>query len=79
MVIFLKIFLGLLIIAFGYISYFVISEFRKFKKTKESEGNSLLEKFIIGAITFISMAFLGCLIGFSLFLIFSKITIVAPF
>lgn len=78
MIISLKIFLSILIIAFGYISYFVISEFKKFKKSQEAENASLIEKFVLGAITFSCVSLLLILVGFCILLIISSITITLP-
>lgn len=77
-IIILKVFLGILSIAFGYISYFVISEFKKFKKSQESENASLIEKFILGSITFSSVVLLLILASFCGLLIISKIMITLP-
>jgi len=79
MEIILKIFLGLLSIAFGYISYFILKEYNKFKKSDDAEKASLMEKFVLGAITFSCVCFLGVLICFSITLMFSTIIIQLPF
>jgi len=78
MVVTLKIFLTLLSIAFCYISYFVFSEFKKFKKSEESEKASLIEKFIIGAITFSAITLFVTMAAFGVLLIFSTINIILP-
>ena len=79
MVIILKIFLAILSVAFGYISYFVAKEYRKFKKSKESEGGSLIEKFMIGAVAFCSISVLVILSVFCILMICSSISITLPF
>jgi uncharacterized membrane protein len=79
MVIILKIFLAIVSIAFGYISYFVITEFKKFRKSEESEKASMIEKFILGAITFSSISLLVAMTAFCVLMLFSNITISLPF
>lgn len=79
MVIILKIFLAILSIAFGYVSYFVISEFNKFRKTEESENASVFERLILGAVAFAGVSLLVLLSMFSILMILSTITITLPF
>jgi hypothetical protein len=79
MVLTLKIFFALLSISFGYIAYFIISEYIKFKKSQESEGASLLEKFMIGSLAFSSIALMVLMVLFCILLILSSITIILPF
>lgn len=79
MVIILKIFLAILTVAFGYISYFIVSEHNKFRKSETSQGASLMEKFTVGTIAFTSVALIFALMLFNIFLLFSAITITPPF
>ena len=79
MVITLKIFFAILSVAFGYISYFMIKEYLKFKKSEQSEGASLMEKFMIGSLAFSSVLLMVLLIGFCILLICSSITVTLPF
>ena len=79
MVIALKILLIILIIGFVFTSYFTISEYKKFKKTPESEEGSIFDKFIISLLAFGGIAFFSVMIIFSVLLIFSKITVNLPF
>ncbi len=79
MVIILKIFLAMLSIAFGYITFFVIKEYNKFRKSQQSEGASLIEKFMIGAIAFSCVSLLILLSAFCILMICSSLSIVLPF
>ncbi len=79
MIIILKIFLALLSIAFGYVSYFIIKEYKKFTKSQESESGSLIEKFMIGAMAFSSVSLMILLSAFCILLICSSISLILPF
>ena len=79
MVIILKIFLAILSVAFGYISYFIAKEYKKYKKSQESEGGSLIEKFMIGAVAFSSVSLLIILSVFCILMICSTLSITLPF
>ena len=79
MVIILKIFLAILMVAFGYMSYFIISEHSKFRKSEASNDASLVEKFTVGTIAFSSVVLMAALIVFSILMLFSTITITLPF
>lgn len=79
MTLILKIFLAILSIAFGYISFFIIKEYRKFKNSPQSEGASLIEKFMIGSLAFSSISLIVLLAAFCILLICSSITITLPF
>lgn len=79
MVLILKIFLALLSMAFGYTSYFVIKEYRKFKKSKDSEDGSLIEKFMIGTMAFSSILLMFSMLAFCVLLICSSLSIILPF
>jgi len=79
MVIILKIFLSILMIAFGYMSYFIISEHNKFRKSEASQDASLVEKFTVGTIAFSAVVLMVALISFSVLMLFSTITVTLPF
>ena len=79
MAIILKIFLAILSIAFGYISYFVTKEYNKFKKSQEYDGASLIGKFMIGAVAFSCVSLLIILSGFCILMICSSLSITLPF
>ena len=79
MVVILKVFLAILTVAFGYISFFIIYEHNKFRKSETSQGASLMEKFTVGTIAFTSIALMFALMLFNIFLLFSTIVITSPF
>lgn len=79
MIISLKIFLALISISFGYVSYFVIKEYKKFTTSKESESGSLIDKFMIGTIAFSCVSLMVLLSAFCVLLICSSLSIVLPF
>jgi uncharacterized membrane protein len=79
MVIILKIFLSILSVAFGYITFFVVKEYSKFRKSQQSEGASLIEKFMIGAVAFSCVSLLVLLFLFCILMICSSISITLPF
>lgn len=79
MVVVLKIFLAILSVAFGYITHFITSEFKKFKKSEQSADDSLIEKFIIGTMAFSCIALLIILAVFCVIMICSSIVIILPF
>lgn len=61
----LKIFLTILSIAFGYITFFIIREYNKFRKSQQSENVSLMEKFMIGSLAFSSVSLMILLLCFA--------------
>lgn len=79
MVIILKIFLAILMVAFGYMSYFIISEHSKFRKSEASQDASLVEKFTVGTIAFSTVVLMAALISFCVLMLLSTITVVLPF
>ena len=79
MIIILKIILAILMVAFGYMSYFIISEHSKFRKSEASQGASLIEKFTVGSIAFSAVVLMIALILFNTLMLFSTITITLPF
>ena len=79
MVLVLKIFLSILSISFGYITFFVIKEYNKFIKSQEFEAASLISKFMIGAVAFSCVSLLILLLSLCVLMICSVITITFPF
>lgn len=79
MVLILKIFLAMLSISFGYVTFFVIKEYKKFIKSQEFEAASLIAKFMIGAIAFSCISLLIILLSFCILMICSFISITLPF
>ena len=79
MVILLKIVLTILSIALGYTTYFIYSEYNKFKKSPESDNASLMEKFTLATVAFCCIAVLLCAIILFGFVIASNVSIVLPF
>ena len=77
-VLILKIFLSLLSIAFGFTSYFIIKEYKKFRKSHDAEDGSLIEKFMIGTMAFSSVILMSSMLAFCVLLIFSSISIILP-
>jgi uncharacterized membrane protein len=75
----LKIILFILCVGLGYVTYFIASEYKKFRKSTESEAASLMEKFILGTIAFSTITISICVIIFFVLLLFSTITITLPF
>jgi hypothetical protein len=69
----------MLSVAFGYISFFIIKEYKKFKVSQQSEGASLVEKFMIGALAFSSISLMILLSSFCILMICSTISITLPF
>lgn len=79
MVLVLKIFLSMLSTSFGYITFFVIKEYKKFIKSQEFEAASLISKFMIGAVAFSCVSLLILLFSFCILMILSSIVITLPF
>lgn len=65
--------------AFGYMSYFIMSEHKKFRKSDTYQDSSLVEKFTVGAIAFSSVVLMMALILFNILMLFSTITVTLPF
>jgi hypothetical protein len=78
-IIILKIFLAMLSIAFGYISFFIVKEYKKFKESQQSEGASLIDRFMIGSLAFSSISLMIILSGFCILMICSSLSITLPF
>jgi len=79
MVVLLKIILSVLCIALGFTIFFVYSEYKKFRRSIENEGASLMERFMVGIITFSSITLIAFIIVLFLFVITSTLTITLPF
>jgi uncharacterized membrane protein (DUF106 family) len=75
----LKIILSVLGIALGCTVFFVYSEYKKFRRSIENEGASLMEKFIIGAVTFSSVILVVAVIVIFILIIISELTVKLPF
>jgi hypothetical protein len=57
----------------------VYSEYKKFRRSIENEGASLMERFMVGIITFSSITLIAFIIVLFLFVITSVLTITLPF
>ena len=74
-VVILKILLTLFALVGSYSTYFIINEYKKFYKSKNSEDGSMFDRFVIAILAFSGVSFVVALTVLSIMFLFSKITI----
>jgi ABC-type uncharacterized transport system YnjBCD permease subunit len=79
MVTILKIMLILLCLASIALKYFVVREFRLWKRSPEADEASVFERLLVSTISFVVFIFLLCVTAVSGLVVFSDVTVALPF